>query len=77
MFGVDDDLGVSHTWRGYELVNPNDFDIKPKKDYLKRKLAEREEDKRRIEGARNTMLQYYDSKILEIQTEIERLKKET
>ena len=77
LLDVHDDFGVSHTWKGYQLVNPNDFDIKPKKDYLKRRIAEREEDKRRLESARNNTLQYYDNKILEVQTEIERLKRET
>ena len=77
LMGLDDDLGVSHTWRGYQIVNPDDFDIKPKKDYLKRRIAEREEDKRRLESARNNTLQYYHNKILEVQTELERLKRET
>ena len=78
LLDVHDDFGMSTTFpKEYKVVNVNDFDIKPKKDYLKRRIADREEDKRRLESARNNTLQYYDNKILEVQTEIERLKRET
>jgi hypothetical protein len=74
---VDDDMGISHTWRNFKVVNTDEYDIKPKKDYLKRRVAEKEDELRRLEGMKESMLRSYDSRIMEIKTDIERLKKET
>jgi len=74
---VDDDMGISHTWRNFKVVNTDEFDIKPKKDYLKRRLAEKEDELRRLESMKESMLRSYDIRITEIKTEIEKLKRDT
>lgn len=74
---VDDDMGISHTWRNFKVVNTDEFDIKPKKDYLKRRLAEKEDELRRLESMKESMLRSYDTRIIGIKEDIEGLKKET
>ena len=72
LFDVSDDLGIT-----FKTVNTNDFDIVPKKSYLKRKLTEKEEELKRFEAARNNSLKYYESVIVKINAEIDELKRKT
>lgn len=72
LFDVSDDLGVT-----FKTVNTNDFEIVPKKGYLKRKLTEKEEELKRIEAARANSSQYYEFAITRLKTEIEELKGKT
>jgi hypothetical protein len=76
---VNDDFGmVSTTFpRTLRTVNTDEFDIVPKKSYLKRRLAEKEDELRRMEAMKESTLRYYDNRIVGIKTEIETLKGQT
>lgn len=72
VFDVSDDLGIP-----FKTINTDDFDIVPKKDYLKRRVKDKEEELRRTESARNNTMRYYDSIMEGIRREIEELKGKT
>lgn len=62
----------SHKW-----VNTEEYDIVPKKEFVKRQVKEKEEELRRIEAARDNSLRYYESTIGRINKQIEELKRKT
>ena len=76
---VNDDFGmVSTTFpRTLRTVNTDEFDIVPKKSYLKRRLAEKEDELKRMEAMKESTLRYYDNRIMSIKTEIENLRGQT
>lgn len=80
IFGIaDDDMGLprSGNWHTFKVVNTDDYEIRPKRDYLNRRIKEMEERVKELESTRDNTVRYYDGRIMEAKAEIERLKKET
>jgi hypothetical protein len=59
-----------------KTVNTDDYDIVPKKEKIERDLAAKEEEKKNLERIKEMELRRYDAQILNVNNEIEELKKQ-
>lgn len=74
---ADDDLGVSSTaQKRWKLVDTEQYDLKPKKEYYQRLVKQKEEELERLRRARDSMVAHYTAQESSLLSYIERIKKD-
>ncbi len=64
------------TWREYDLYNPQEYDLVPKRSYKEKQLQTKEDELRRLKEAQNHYNTRADAEQKRVQSEIEKLRSE-
>jgi hypothetical protein len=59
----------------YKSYNPEEYDLVPKKGIIEKRIKDKEEEIRRVEGQKKLEMEGWDNRIKNLQNDIEELKK--
>ena len=79
MGDLNDDLGMGHNTNltsKYKMVNTDEFELRPKKEYIEKQIKALEEELRRTQQSKEITLQRYFEEERRIQGKIDDKKKE-
>jgi hypothetical protein len=64
------------TWREYDIYNPEEYELVPRKSYKEKQVQAKEEELRRLKEAQKHYNSRADAEILRVTNEIEKLRSE-